>query len=312
MATHSVSRFTRIRQLIKPWMLPIAMIAGILFHDVIDSLQFLAPWLIFVMLFITFCRVRPGEIRLSAFTGALILVQLAGAAIAYFLLSPFNEVLTQGTFICVFCPTATAAPVITGMLGGSIPRVATYSIISNLCVAVTAPIIFTLINSEAEIAFTETLFTISLRVVPLIIVPLVLALLLLKIAPKAHAEISKRQALSFYIWALSLFIVVGRAVSFVMQEPPEAVPVMLQLAAFACLVCCLQFWIGRKIGRRYGDKIAGAQGLGQKNTVLAIWMALTYLNPLSSVAPASYVAWQNIINSAQIYFKSRKDRRNTV
>ena len=30
------------------------------------------------------------------------------------------------------------------------------------------------------------------------------------------------------------------------------------------------------------------QALGQKNTVLAIWMAVTYLNPLSSVGPGSY------------------------
>ena len=55
-----------------------------------------------------------------------------------------------------------------------------------------------------------------------------------------------------------------------------------------------------------GDKISGAQGLGQKNTVLAIWMAMTYLNPLSSVAPAAYVAWQNTINSWQLYRHQRK------
>lgn len=301
--------FSRLRQIIKPWMLPIAMAAGILFHDFIDNLQFLAPWLIFVMLFITFCRVKPGEIKITSLTGGLIAVQIIGSAAAYFLLRPINETVAQGIFICVFCPTATAAPVITGMLGGSIPRVATYSIICNLCVAVSAPIIFTLINSEAEIGFTSTLLTISSKVMPLIIAPLILAPLLLKIAPKVHAEVSQRQALSFYIWAISLFIVVGRAVSFVMQEPAEAIPVMTGLALLSCLVCCLQFWIGRKIGGRCGDKISGAQGLGQKNTVLAIWMCLTYLHPLSSVAPASYIVWQNIINSAQLYYKSKKDQK---
>ena len=116
-----------------------------------------------------------------------------------------------------------------------------------------------------------------------------------------------RQAVSFYIWAVSLFIVVGRAVSFVMDEPAAAVPEMILLAILSGIVCCLQFWIGRKIGRRCGDRIAGAQGLGQKNTVLAIWMALTYLHPVSSVAPAAYVAWQNTINSAQLYFKMRRE-----
>ena len=192
------------------------------------------------------------------------------------------------------------------MPGGSVPRVATYSIISNLCVAILAPIIFTLMGSGAEISFFSTLLTISSKVIPLIIAPLVLALVILRVAPKIHRAVAQKQAVSFYIWAVSLFIVVGRAVSFVMQEPPEAVPEMIVLALFSGAVCCAQFWIGRKIGRRCGDRIAGAQGLGQKNTVLAIWMALTYLHPIASVAPAAYVAWQNTINSAQLYFKAKK------
>ena len=33
---------------------------------------------------------------------------------------------------------------------------------------------------------------------------------------------------------------------------------------------------------------------------------MTYLNPLSSVAPAAYVAWQNTINSWQLYRHQRK------
>lgn len=81
---------------------------------------------------------------------------------------------------------------------------------------------------------------------------------------------------------------------------------MAALALVAALMCMAQFYAGRVIGRRCGDRIAGAQGLGQKNTVLAIWMALTYLNPIASVAPAAYVAWQNTINSLQLYFKTRQ------
>ena len=301
-----MSKFAIIRQRIKPWMLPISMVAGILFHDFIDSVQFLAPYLIFTMLFITFCRVRPEEFRVTALSWGLIAVQILGAIGLYFAILPYSEDVAQGTFICVFCPTATAPPVITGMLGGSVPRVATYSIISNLCVAILAPIIFTLMGSGAEISFFSTLLTISSKVIPLIIAPLVLALVILRVAPKIHRAVAQKQAVSFYIWAVSLFIVVGRAVSFVMQEPPEAVPEMIVLALFSGAVCCAQFWIGRKIGRRCGDRIAGAQGLGQKNTVLAIWMALTYLHPIASVAPAAYVAWQNTINSAQLYFKAKK------
>lgn len=295
-----------LRQRLKPWMLPIAMAAGMVFHDFMGRIEFLAPYLIFIMLFITFCRVKPKEFRVTSLSWGLLTVQIVGAIAIYFCLLPLSPDIAQGTFICVFCPTATAAPVITGMLGGSVPRLATFSIISNITVAILAPVLFTLMGSDAGIPFMDALITISAKVMPLIILPLVLALLALRFAPKFHKAVAERQAISFYIWAVSLFIVVGRAVSFVMDEPAEAVPEMILLAIFSGVVCCGQFWIGRKIGRRCGDKIAGAQGLGQKNTVLAIWMALTYLHPITSVAPAAYVAWQNTINSAQLYFKAKR------
>ncbi|MCM1356942.1 MAG: hypothetical protein NC212_11130 [Staphylococcus sp.] len=303
-------KMSLLRQRLKPWMLPIAMVAGMIFHDFMGRIEFLAPYLIFVMLFITFCRVSPKEFRVTNLSWGLLSVQIIGAVIVYLCLLPLSPDIAQGTFICIFCPTATAAPVITGMLGGSVPRLATFSIISNITVAILAPVFFTLMGSEAQISFLQSLTTISIKVIPLIILPLILALVLLKVAPKVHHAVADKQSISFYIWAVSLFIVVGRAVSFIMDEPSEAVPEMILLAIFSGIACCAQFWIGRKIGRRCGDKIAGAQGLGQKNTVLAIWMALTYLNPVSSVAPAAYVAWQNTINSAQLYFKTRKDTRN--
>ena len=64
------------RQKLKPWMLPIAMLCGLLFHSAIDSVQFLAPYLIFAMLLITFCRIRPSEFRVSWLAVALVAVQL--------------------------------------------------------------------------------------------------------------------------------------------------------------------------------------------------------------------------------------------
>ena len=75
---------------------------------------------------------------------------------------------------------------------------------------------------------------------------------------------------------------------------------MIWLALGALAVCLIQFKIGRMVGRRFGDPVSGGQGMGQKNTVLAVWIALAYMNPVASIAPASYIAWQNIINSWQI------------
>lgn len=294
-----------LRQRLKPWMLPAAMLCGLLFHSYISYVAPLTPYLIFVMLLITFCRISPRELGLSPMIGWLLVVQVGGAVMLYVVLKPFAADVAQGVFICVFCPTATAAPVVTGMLGGSVPRLVAYSLVSNVAVALLAPLLLTVVGS-GDVDVLSASMAIMVHVAPLILLPLVMALTLRTVAPGIHGALGSRQSLSFYIWAVSLFIVVGKSVSFIMAEPADKISEIIVLALAAGAVCGLQFAVGRRIGARYGDRISGAQGLGQKNTVLAIWLALTYLNPIASVGPAAYIAWQNTINSIQLYFRQKK------
>ncbi len=299
-----------IRQLIKPWILPFAMIIGVLFHDYIGKVAFLSPYLIFVMLLITYCRISPDRFKIPRYIWMLLAVQIAGSLAVFMAIKPFGLDLAQGAFICIFCPTATAAPVVTGMLGGSITAIAVYSLISNIAVALLAPILFSFISPGTDIRFIDSVLAISAKVLPLILAPLAIAIMLEIFTPRVHDAIARRQSLSFYIWACALIIVVGNAVSFIMDEPYEKIPEMLLIAFLSLITCCGQFFIGRKIGARYGEKISGAQGLGQKNTVLAIWMALTFLNPIASVGPAAYVAWQNTINSLQLFHKAKQSSKS--
>jgi len=78
--------------------------------------------------------------------------------------------------------------------------------------------------------------------------------------------------------------------------------------ALATLLCCgAQFFIGKNLGQVWGERISGGQALGQKNTILAIWMAHAYLQPLAAVGPGAYMLWQNLINSWQLWKKRRRD-----
>lgn len=295
---------------LKPWMLPIAMTIGALCHQWMDYVAFLAPWLIFVMLLITFCRVKPGQLRVEPLCWWLLLAQIAGSLGLYVLLLPLvGAELAQGLFICVFCPTATAGPVIAGMLGGKVSTLITYSMLSNLAVALLAPVCFATMTG-GDISMFATSLMIASKVVPLIVLPLVAALALRWQAPKVHRALAEHQGISFYVWAVSLIVVVGRAVAYVIRAPHAQALDMILLAIGAGVVCILQFWIGHKIGARCGDKVVGTQGLGQKNTVLAIWMAQTFLIPICSIAPAAYVGWQNLLNSLQLYRKTRQAHQN--
>ncbi len=295
-----------IQQRIKPWMLPFAMLCGILFHNYIEIIGWIVPYLIFTMLTITFCKVRLSDFGFSPMMWMMLAVQILGAVLVFVLIRPLSLEVAQAIFICIICPTATAAPVVTGMLGGSVPKVATYSVLSNLSVAVLAPFLFVWVGGDTDISFFEEFKSILLRVAPIIVIPLLIGVLMEYTLPGLRHSIASVQGVSFYLWAVSLVVVVGRAVAFILTEPASAIPSMIVMALGSGVACVLLFIIGRRIGRRFDEPVTSAQALAQKNTILAIWMALTYLNPISSVGPAAYVAWQNTINSVQMYYRLKK------
>lgn len=281
-------------------MLPIAMLGGIIFYPWMGMIQFLSPYLIFGMLFITYSRLDFRHIRLGQFQWILLGVQMILAALIYLSLVWVDHTLAEGVFICVFIPTATAAPVICAMLGGSLSKLATYSLLCNVVVAFVGPVILALIG-DSQYGFIESFVIIFNKVMPLLIGPLALSFVLRRLCPNFHKMVINHQSISFYMWALSLFIIVGGCVSFIITHlNPDYIWTMIGLSFGSLAVCLLQFKIGRIVGRRYGDAVSGGQGLGQKNTVLAVWMALTYMNPIASVGPAAYIAWQNIVNSWQL------------
>ena len=295
-----------ILKFIKNWTLPLAMITGAVFYEFFDMLSPLTPYLIFCMLLLTFSKLSPGKVRLSPLHYWLVGIQIVGSLALYFSLYKYNKTLAESALICVLGPTATSAAVVTGMLGGSVATLTTYTLISNLMVAVAAPVIFSFIGTQSDLIFLDSFLQICLKVGPLLILPLLLVWSMQKFTPKAHLVLTKYSKMSIYLWAFALMIVTGRTVSFLFKQENPDVGAQLLIALTSLLICCLQFLIGRKIGRKYFKTVAGGQGLGQKNTILAIWMAQVFLNPIASIGPASYVLWQNSINSWQLWHRRKK------
>ena len=291
-------------QKLKTYMLPISMIVGAIFYKYVVS--FLTPYLIFSMLLITYCKLSLRNMNISPLHFWLLLIQIFGSLLVYYFLLPLDSMIAEGTFICIFAPTATAAAVITGMLGGDIACLATYSLLSNMTVALTSPIIFSFMEAHGTMPFWESFLVICKQMIPLLILPFIAAIFLRKFFPKAHNALQNRQSISFYMWAISLTIVMGKTVSFIINQGSGNIKEEILIALFALIACIAQFIIGKWVGYKNNNLIAGGQGLGQKNTVLAIWMALIYLHPLASIGPASYVVWQNSINSWQLW-KKQKD-----
>lgn len=290
---------------LKSYLMPIAMTVGTLFHPWLAKLGFLTPYLIFIMLFFAYSKLKLNEIHFSKLHVILVSIQILGSLLLFLAIQSFDLTVAQGVMICVLAPTATAAPVITGMLRGNVASLTAYSLISNLSVALTAPIFFSFIGTNQDMPFVESFLLIMKPMFTLLLLPLIMVVILRKFLPRTIGWIGSHSAISFYLWVGALTIVTGRTVDFVMRESDGNYSTSLWIAAGALVVCLFQFIAGRRIGREFDDTVAGGQGLGQKNTILAIWMAQTYLNPIASIGPGSYVLWQNLINSYQVWRKRK-------
>lgn len=307
---------------LKNWTLPIAMLIGTLAYLMFAKWSFLAPakpyvnsfvsiitpWLIFAQLLLTFCKIDLKELKPKRWHLWLLMIQGFSCALTagVLLCVPMGELskgFWEGMMVCLICPTATAAAVITGKLGGNAATLTTYTLLSNLLGAVMVPLVFPLVEPHEGLTFWVAFLKILSKVFPLLLAPFFVALFLKHYVRNVHRWLMEHSGMAFYIWAFALALVMGQTARSLINSNLSAWLVALG----GLFTCAVQFLLGKRIGSVYHDRISAGQALGQKNTVLAIWMASAYLHPLATIAPGSYVLWQNIVNSYQLWKKRKKE-----
>lgn len=298
---------------IKNWALSIAMILGTIGYQLFYRFFFLVPYLLFAMLLLTFCKVSFRELRFERLHFWLLLIQVIGSVLSFVVLYPFSKYLAETAMLCFIAPTAAAAAVVTGKLGGSVPSLTMYTLLSCLMTAILIPLFFPYvaalppyIDLQVNRSFIVSVLLIMRRLFPIIVLPLILAWLLREFLPRLHAKLSSISGVSFYLWAISLTCVTAITVKSLVDSKGDVAIEWLS-ALVGLIICCIQFILGKAIGQHFGQRISGGQSLGQKNTSLVIWISQLYLNPISSLGPCSYVIWQNIINSWQLWKKRKSE-----
>lgn len=309
---------------LRNWTLPIAMLVGTLAYlmfakwsflspakpYVHSFVSFITPWLIFAQLLLTFCKIDLKELKPKRWHLWLLMIQgfscaLAAEVLLFVPMSELNKGVWEGMMVCLICPTATAAAVITGKLGGNAATLTTYTLLSNLLGAMMVPLVFPLVEPHEGLTFWSAFFRILSKVFPLLLAPFFVALFLKHFLKSVHRWLMEHSGMAFYIWAFALALVMGQTARSLLNSDVSA----WLVAIGGLFTCVVQFLLGKRIGSVYHDRISAGQALGQKNTVLAIWMASTYLHPLATIAPGSYVLWQNVINSYQLWKKRKKENQ---
>lgn len=315
----------------------LGMLIGALGYKLFLPLKPTLPWLIFGMLFFTFCKINPLDLRLHKWHWVTLAAQMLFSFATYALVLRFtaDPILAQGLLMCFIMPTATAAPIIAGKMGGSIQNLTTFTLLSNFATAIIVPATFPLIYPAADMSFWPAFLLILSRVAPLLLGPFFAAWALRLIyqwrTKKEFVLPVKIAVAPFYLWVCSIIVLSSVVTETTITNYKSQMTNMLILLACSFFICLLQFGLGKLIGyylpapskgRDYQDvlinpaaapttmagvsSITAGQAFGQKNTSLGVWMANTFLDPLSSLGAAAYIIWQNLFNSLQLFVVAHK------
>ena len=304
---------------IKNWTLPVSIVVGSICYltfywiPALDTLgdqlspvfDVIFPLFVFLTLLITFCKVdyhqlRPRRWHIGVLIAQLLLIAVNIGVIFWVEEHAERKLLWEALLTCIIGPSASAAPVVVGKLGGNINTMTTYVILSSLASTVLIPLVFPILEPAADVAFFDAFLVILHKVAIVLLLPLILGWFIKHYLPRLQRRIASMPNLSFYTWAISLSITTGITVKNIVHSN-ATMTLLFWIAATTLLLCFVQFLIGRSVGHWLGEEVNAGQGLFQKNTALSIWVAYMYLNPVASVGAGCYVLWQNVINSFEIW-----------
>lgn len=220
-----------------------------------------------------------------------------------------SSFIIESAMVCIICPTATAAPVITEKLGGDPASLSAYTILINLAVALLFPLVAPLIHPDNSLSFCTSFLLIMSKVLPLLICPILLSVVLRQLTPKTVELLARNREIAFYLWAIALALAIAVTTKHLRHSELQLL-YKAGIGVASLIACAVQFAFGRYVGKKYGYKVSASQACGQKNTVLAIWISYTFLSPVTSVAGGFYSIWHNVWNSYQLY-QQRKQTSNS-
>ena len=202
------------------------------------------------MLFLTFCRIEPRDLKPHRWHWWLLLIQggvfTVLGLIASWLIrvlpadSASAVVLIESAMMCFICPTATAAAVVVRKLGGDVPGIVTYIILINVLTALLVPMIVPLVHPVDDFDFWMSFSLIISKVFPLLIMPCLAAWLVRYLFPKVHRRLLKYPDLAFYIWAFALALAIAVTTKSIMASE-MGLGLLLLIALVSLISCAVQF-----------------------------------------------------------------------
>lgn len=269
-----------------------AIVFGFIFNQG-HEFSFLIKYLLMAMLFFPMLKIAvPRDAVVYRHALRLCLVMAGTSISAYWLLVSWDRQLATIALLLLATPTATAAPVVIGLLNKNVTYVFTAVLMTNFLSALLLPFTLDFIDAGASDSNPGNMLLVTLTVVGM---PLVLAQLVRRYCAPLANKLLGINKLPFLIWLLVIYLATAKASDYLYSYHVSAL-MLGRIALISLLTCGLNFFIGYYLGGM-DYRIEGSQSLGQKNTMFMSWIALEYVSPLAVLGPVCYLVFQNLYNS---------------
>ena len=250
-----------------------------------------------VMLFFAFLGIQVNWQLFNINHFKVLAVNILLPLFLYTVIQPIHPNFALIAFATSIVPTAAAAPVIADLVKAKVGEVTVAVILSTPIIALLLPILLTFfLKVEGNISLEAMVFP----VLSLVFLPLIISQFIRNLLPSLAEKIERLEFISFPLFLSNIVIACGNA-SFFVQKNQEAVgEEFIGILLLVSFLCVLQFQIGAFIGRKAAP-LTYSLALGRKNTMIGLWMSLTYFNPVVALGPILYIILHNAYNSYQIW-----------
>lgn len=255
-----------------------------------------------VMLFFTFITVtfNPNLLRLDHFK--VLAANIILPVVVFLLVRIWDVETAMALLVIGLAPTAAGAPVITTFLKGRVDHVTVSILLLSPAMALLIPFFLPLVLSSGAVEIQ--VLDVLIPVFTVVFVPLVLSFLIKKVMPMAVPYIAKASKVNFYLFLFNVFIASAKASDFIRNDEQANWVSILSIGIGVTVLGLILFQLGERLGAP-DLKLENSMSLGRKNTMFALWLALTFVGPLAALGPMLYILFQNVYHSIAMYKMER-------
>ena len=258
---------------------------------------FMIRYNLMVMLFFAFLGIQINWQLFNVNHFKVLAVNILLPLFLYTIIQPFHSNFALIAFAVSIVPTAAAAPVIADLVKAKVGEVTVAVLLSTPIIALIIPVLLTFfLKIEGDISLKTLVFP----VLSLVFLPLILSQFIRNKLPRLAERLGEWEFISFPLFLMNIVIACGNASYFVQNNLETIGQELIGILLLVGFLCVLQFQIGAFIGRKSAP-LTYSLALGRKNTMIGLWMSLTYFNPVVALGPILYIILHNTYNSYQIW-----------